>query len=234
MKLNLLIAFAAAALLMPVMPAYAAPAAKADAKAADAEPEVKVGPTDALKAKARKAKKPIYIKVAEAFKAAEMCDQPIFAFILLDDPRSNIIGKKLLTHKIFQKDLAAKNVVLLRMKQLKRDAKNPKKIDTKGLKDPEFKLLENFGTDPKAVARAKRENKDEPKFDDASNYPSVICISPDGQKELFRLPDYDSEGGFGVWISTIVDLVKTAGIEPEISPLVQKVLDNPDDSKKWK
>ena len=86
----------------------------------------------------------------------------------------------------------------------------------------------------KAVARAKRDNKDEPKFDDASNYPAVVVISSDGTRLLFRMPSYDKEGGFGVWLTTVVDMLRTAQVEPEVSKAIEKILENPTEPKKWK
>ena len=37
-----------------------------------------------------------------------------------------------------------------------------------------------------------------------------------------------------MWLSQVVDNFRTAGIEPMISPLVNKIIENPDDPKKWK
>ena len=202
------------------------------------EDEEKTGPSEAEMAKARKGKKPIYMKAAEALKAAEMCGQPLVAFLLIEDnprgfPISQFIEKKLMGMKPFKDDFAKKNLVLLKLKA-KRDGKDPKKINLRQMKEPERKIFENFGLDDNAVARAKRDNKDEPKFDDSSNYPAVVVISPDGTRKLFRMPSYDKDGGFGVWLTTVVDMLRTAQFEPEVSKAIEKILENPTEPKKWK
>lgn len=233
MKLNILLAIAAMFAAAPVGSAWAADAKK-DAKAA----EEKTGPTEAEMAKARKNKKPLYTKSAEALKAAEMCGQPLVVFFLVEDlnpkfPISQIVEKKLMGMKKFKDDFAKKNLVLLKLKA-KRDSKDKKKINTRQLKESDLKLFENFGIDENAVSRAKRDGKDEPKFDDASNYPAVVAISPDGTRKLFRMPRYDNDGGFGVWLTTVVDMLRTAQLEPEISKEIEKILENPTEPKKWK
>ena len=251
MKLGLCLALAASFAAAPLGDAWAADAkgakeAKEAAKEAkeakgakDAkEDEEKTGPSEAEMAKARKLKKPVYMKSAEALKAAEMCGQPLVAFLLIEDtnpklPISQIIEKKLMSMKPFKDDFAKKNLVLLKLKA-KRDGKNPKKINLRQMKEPDRKMFENFGLDEKAVARAKRDNKDEPKFDDSSNYPAVVVISSDGTRMLFRMPSYDHEGGFGVWLTTVVDMLRTAQVEPEVSKAIEKILENPTEPKKWK
>ena len=247
-QLGLCLALAATFAAAPLGAAWAADAkgakeAKEDVKEAkgakDAkEDEEKTGPSEAEMAKARKIKKPIYIKPAEALKAAEMCGQPLVVFFLIEDinpkfPISKFIEQKLMGMKQFKDDFAKKNLVLLKLKA-KRDGKNPKKINLRQMKEPERKLFENFGLDEKAVARAKRDNKDEPKFDDSSNYPAVVVISPDGTRMLFRMPSYDKDGGFGVWLTTVVDMLRTAQVEPEVSKAIEKILENPTEPKKWK
>ena len=250
MKMGIAMALAAAFAAAPLAPAWAADAKDAKetkeakeekdakgAKEAKADEE-KTGPTEAEMAKARKLKKPVYMKSAEALKAAEMCGQPLVAFLLIEDtnpklPISQIIEKKLMSMKPFKDDFAKKNLVLLKLKA-KRDGKNPKKINLRQMKEPDRKMFENFGLDEKAVARAKRDNKDEPKFDDSSNYPAVVVISPDGTRMLFRMPSYDHEGGFGVWLTTVVDMLRTAQVEPEVSKAIEKILENPTEPKKWK
>ena len=241
MKLGLCLALAAAFAGAPLASAWAADAkgTKEAKEAKDAkETEEKTGPSEAEMAKARKLKKPIYMKSAEALKAAEMCGQPLVVFFLIEDtnpkfPISQFIEKKLMGEKKFKDDFAKKNLVLLKLKA-KRDGKNPKKINLRQLKEPDRKMFENFGLDEKAVARAKRENKDEPKFDDSSNYPAVVVVSPDGTRMLFRMPSYDKEGGFGVWLTTVVDMLRTAQLEPELSKEIEKILENPTEPKKWK
>ena len=228
-------ALAAAFAVAPLGSAWAADAKDAkDAKGA----EEKTGPTEAEMAKARKLKKPFYMKSAEALKAAEMCGQPLAAFLLIEDnprgyPISQIIEKKLMSMKPFKDDFAKKNLVLLKLKA-KRDDKNRKKINLRPLKEADLKLFENFGLDDKAVARAKRDGKDEPKFDDSSNYPAVVVVDPTGTRMLFRMPSYDKDGGFGVWLTTVVDMLRTAQVEPEVSKAIEKILENPTEPKKWK
>ena len=250
MKIGLCLALAAAFAAAPLGTAWAADAKGAkDAKetketkeakgAKEAkEAEEKTGPTEAEMAKARKLKKPIYMKSVEALKAAEMCGQPLVIFFLIEDinpkaPVSQFIEKKLMSMKPFKDDFAKKNLVLLKLKA-KRDGKTPKKINLRQMKEPERKLFENFGVDDAAVARAKRDGKDEPKFDDSSNYPAVVVVDPTGTRKLFRMPNYDKDGGFGVWLTTVVDQLRTAQVEPELSKTVEKILENPDDPKKWK
>ncbi len=250
MKIGLCLALAAAFAAAPLGTAWAADAKGAkDAKetketkeakgAKEAkEAEEKTGPTEAEMAKARKLKKPIYMKSAEALKAAEMCGQPLVIFFLIEDmpggyPISQFIEKKLMSMRQFKDDFAKKNLVLLKLKA-KRDDKNRKKINLRPLKGPDLKLFENFGLDDNAVARAKRDNKDEPKFDDSSNYPAVVVVDPTGTRKLFRMPNYDRDGGFGVWLTTVVDMLRTAQVEPEVSKAIEKILENPTEPKKWK
>ena len=250
MKLGLCLALAAAFAAAPLGTAWAADAKGAkDAKetketkeakgAKEAkEAEEKTGPTEAEMAKARKLKKPIYMKSAEALKAAEMCGQPLVIFFLIEDmpggyPISQFIEKKLMSMRQFKDDFAKKNLVLLKLKA-KRDDKNRKKINLRPLKGADLKLFENFGLDDKAVARAKRDGKDEPKFDDSSNYPAVVVVDPTGTRMLFRMPSYDKDGGFGVWLTTVVDMLRTAQVEPEVSKAIEKILENPTEPKKWK
>ena len=233
MKFNLVFALAAAFAAMPLASARAA-----DAKGAKEAVEEKDGPTEAEKAKARKLKKPIYTKSAEALKSAEMCGQPLAVFFLIDDtnprfPISQFIEKKLMNMKQFKDDFAKRNLVLLKLK-VKRDGKNPKKINVRQLKEPELKMFENFGLDENAMARAKRDGSDEPKFDDASNYPAVVVVDSTGTRKLFRMPGYDREGGFGVWLTTVVDMLRSAQLEPDVSKEIEKILENPTEPKKWK
>ena len=235
--MNSKMTFALAMLLAVASTALdAAPAKEKEAAPAEAAAE---GPTPA-QLKARKAKKPIYMKAVEAFKAAEAAAQPVLAFIFIDqNPASDFLEKKVLTNKLFRDDLAKDNVVLLKIK-VKHDqgGKDPKtkgkKIDLRGLKEKERKIVENFGLDEKAAAQAAKADKPELTYLDAVNYPAVICLSPDGSKQIFRMGRFDSQGGMGVWISTVADTLRAAGFEPVVSPKLQKVLDNPDDPKKWK
>jgi len=253
MKLGLCLALAAAFAAAPLGSAWAADAKGAKdaketketkeekdakgAKEAKADEE-KTGPTEAEMAKARKLKRPFYMKPVEALKAAEACGQPLVIFFLIEDvnpkfPVSQFIEKKLMSMKPFKDDFAKKNLVLLKLKA-KRDGKTPKKINLRQMKEPERKLFENFGVDDAAVARAKRDGKDEPKFDDSSNYPAVVVVDPTGTRKLFRMPNYDKDGGFGVWLTTVVDMLRTAQVEPEVSKAIEKILENPTEPKKWK
>ncbi len=252
MKLGLCLALAASFAAVPLGDAWAADAkgakeakeAAKDAKEAKGakeakEDEEKTGPSEAEMAKARKAKRSFYTKSAEALKVAEMCGQPLVAFLLIEDnprgfPISQFIEKKLMGMKQFKDDFAKKNLVVLKLKAKRGDGKDAKKINVRQMKEPDRKIFENFGLDEKAVARAKRDGKDEPKFDDASNYPAVVVISPDGPRMLFRMPSYDKEGGFGVWLTTVVDMMRTAQFEPEVSKAIEKILENPTEPKKWK
>ena len=241
MRFGLCLALAATFAAAPLGSAWAADAkgakdAKEEKGAKDAEE--KTGPTEAEMLKARKLKKPIYMKSVEALKAAEMCGQPLVIFFLIEDvpggfPISQFIEKKLMSMKPFKDDFAKKNLVVLKLKA-KRDGKDPKKINMRQMKEPDRKMYENFGIDDNAVARAKRDGRDEPKFDDASNYPAVVVISPDGTRKLFRMPSYDKDGGFGVWLTTVVDMLRTAQFDPEVSKSTEKILENPTEPKKWK
>ena len=250
MKLGMCLALAASFAAAPVGSAWAADAkgakdAKEEKVSKDAKgakeakaDEEKTGPSEAEMAKARKGKRPVYTKSAEALKAAEMCGQPLVAFLLIEDnprgyPISQILEKKLMSMKPFKDDFAKKNLVVLKLKA-KRDGKDPKKINMRQMKEPDRKMYENFGIDDNAVARAKRDGRDEPKFDDASNYPAVVVISPDGTRKLFRMPNYDKDGGFGVWLTTVVDMLRTAQFDPEVSKSIEKILENPTEPKKWK
>ena len=217
MKLGLCLALAAAFAAAPLGSAWAADAKGAKdaketketkeekdakgAKEAKADEE-KTGPTEAEMAKARKLKRPFYMKPVEALKAAEACGQPLVIFFLIEDvnpkfPVSQFIEKKLMSMKPFKDDFAKKNLVLLKLK-------------------------------------AKRDGRDEPKFDGSSNYPAVVVVDPTGTRKLFRMPNYDKDGGFGVWLTTVVDMLRTAQVEPEVSKAIEKILENPTEPKKWK
>ena len=231
MKEHAMIALAAMLAIAPVaLPA--APEKEA------AEPAAAEGPTPA-QLKARKLKKPVYMKAAEAIKVSEAAGQPLLVFMVVErDPVSDFLEKKVLTNKMFRDELAKQNVVLLKMKikpEMPKNAREkPKKIDLKGMKDADRKLVENFGLDEKAAMQAKQNGQPERTYNDIANYPAVIGLSPDGSKSLFRMGRYDKDGGMGVWISTVVDTLRSVGVEPVVSPKIQKILDNPDDPKKWK
>lgn len=265
MKINLMFALAAVLAAAPLVSVSAAKAsakaaakeeAKEEAKASDKETakgkekasakaeakeekkdeaaDTSAGPTPA-QLKARKAKKPSYTKYFEAKTVAEKCGQPLIVALLPEgNPAVQFLKQKVMNRKEFLKDFALKNCVLLYFK-IKIDSKDPKKIDTKQLKDSEVRFLENYAVSEKQIQQAKANSKPEPTYKDSNCYPAVICVDSTGQKELFRLGSYDREGGFGVWLSTVVDNFKSAGFEDlNISPLVNKILENPDDPKKWK
>lgn len=228
MKINLVFALAAVLAAAPIVAAPAADKDKKDEAAAES-----AGPTpEQLKMRKIVKGKPVYTKFDVAKSLAEKSGLPLFVAVLPDTPAVAFLKQKVLGRKEFVKEFAAQNCVVLLLK-VKADSKNPKKIDVKPLKEAEAKFLENFAVSERAIQQAKSQNKDEPKFTDMNMYPCLICLDSLGQKELFRLGSYDREGGFGVWLSTVVDSFKTAGIEPTLSPLVQKIVDNPDD-KKWK
>ncbi len=227
MKMNLVFALAAVLAVAPLMTATAAEKEK------DAAAEEATGPTPA-QLKARKAKKPSYTKYVVAKDVAEKCGLPLVVAIFPDgNPNVAFLKQKILNHKAFIKDFAAKNCVLCYMK-VKQDAKNPKSIETRSLKEPDLKFLENFVVNDRIIARAKQAKQDEPTYKDLKLYPAIIVVDSMGQKELFRFAPYDKDGGFGVWLSQVVDSFRTAGIEPEISELVNKIIENPDEPKKWK
>lgn len=193
-----------------------------------AEPAAEAGPTPA-QLKARKLKKLTgYTKIEQTVKVAEAANQPIMAFVFIEqNPVSDFLEKKVFSNRTFRNELAKQNVVLMKLK-LKLDAKSKgdKKIDLKGLKEPERKFIENFGLDERRAAQLKRQNKEIDAMH-AMNYPAIIGLSPDGLKQLFRMGSYDRDGGMGVWISTVVDTLRSAGFEPEITPVIQKILDDP-------
>ena len=234
--INVALAFAAAMAFLPAALTAAPEKAPAKEKAA-AEAPADEGPTPA-QLKARKAKKPVYMKAAEALKVAEDANQPILLFFLVDrDPVSDFLRQKVITNKLFRDELAKQNFVMLTVKikpEQPKGREKPKKIDLKGMKDAELKLIQNFGLDEKANKQAMANGQPERTYMDLSNYPAVIGLSPDGAKNLFRMGRYDKDGGMGVWISTVADTLRSAGFEPVVSPKLQKVLDNPDDPKKWK
>lgn len=226
MKIHLAFALAAVLAASPFVAVEAAE--KAEKAAAE-----QAGPTpEQLKARKLVKAKPVYTKFETAKELAEKSGFPLLVAVLPDSPAAAFLKQKVLNRKEFVKEFVARNCVLVFLK-VKADSRNPKKIDVKPLKEGETKFLENYAVSEKAIALAKQQNKDEPKFSDMSCYPAVICVDSMCQKELFRLASYDKEGGFGVWLSQVVDSFKSAGIEPEVSALVQKVLDNPDD-RKWK
>jgi len=215
----------------------AKPGDKAEAKEAAPEEGAVALEGEAL-AKARKkamsGKKPFYMnKLQPAQKIAEAGQWPILVAVL---PKSNSpalqeLEKKVLMRKEFQ-EFVKPNLVVVILKV--EPGKDPKKIDVRRFKPAELKILENFAVSERMISQAKQNNKDEPKFDDLSCYPMLVCVSSDLSKELFRMGSYDREAGFGVWLSQVADFLREAQIEPVISPKTQKIIDNPDDPRKWK
>ncbi len=256
MKLNYVLALIAALVCAPLVSDAAADAKKADAKAAKdekaadkkaadkKEPAKKVvekaPPSEAEIAKARKNKKKLYTKTVEALDAAYMCNQPLAVFFVLDDPRSQtsqFLEKKLMGDKRFRDDYAKSNLVLLKFKVkptpvFRTRRHGPVQSDNKielPKKDADLKMLEKYGLNPQLAKR-----NPSMKYDDVKNYPAVVVLNPSGTKMLFRMPNYDSKGGFGAWLSSFDGLMRGAKIEPEVSKTVQKILDNPTEPKKWK
>lgn len=232
MKTKLVFALAAVLAAAPFVAASAAQDEKKDAAAEQTD-----GPTPE-QLKARKAKRPSYTKFADAKAAAEKCGLPLLVAALpdLSGPQGAgiaMLKQKVLNNKDFMKDFAARNCVLAFMK-IKPDSKNPKVVDTRPMKEPELKFIENFAVNKQMIAKAKQQKQDEPKYTDMKFYPAIICMDSKCEKELFRLASYDKDGGFGVWLSQVVDMFRSAGIEPVLSPRVTKIVENPDDPKKWK
>ena len=230
-------------------------AAKADAEPAQAkEAPLPEKPDEAAIAKALKAKKPMYTKFSEAADAAWKCQQPLVAALLVGgDERSKQIEAKALKHKAFFKDFAPANCVLLiwRLKPGKPDLSQmqgrgrrrgpppkPTMIETRPLKPLEVDFLTRFAISSTAKTNAKRRGDPEPKISSIGCYPTVVCVDPGCRKLYFRDPKYETslngQAAFGAWFSQLVDMFRTTGSEPAISPAVQKIIDNPTEPKKWK
>ncbi len=215
MKINLMLALAATFVFAPVV---------MDSSSLFAQDEAAA--EKPAKPKKKLPKKPLYRnKVADAMKVAEANDEPILAFLLMKgNPLSDFLKKKIMNNNVFKKEFAPKNLVVLNIDvELLDPAAKEKKIKTRGLKQPELKFLENHAINEKAH-RAKDDK--EPKFDDASNFPAVICVDAMG-KQLFRMPRYDADGGFNVWLQSVIAQLETVGKTPVISPKLQKILDAP-------
>ena len=229
MKMNLVFALAA---VLAAAPLCAAPEAKDKAKDEAAE---QAGPTPE-QLKARKAKKPAgYTKFAEAKAVAEKCGQPMLVAIMPDrNAYMATVKVKILNNKAF-KEFTQKNCVVLFM-TLKLDGKDPKKIETRQMKEPEVKFLENFGVTKRMIDLAKQYNKTEPKFTDVSCYPAILFVDSAAQKELFRvnLSTFNKDSTIGEWLTAVVDEFRSKIAEPELSPQLNKILENPDDPKKWR
>ena len=220
-KLNLAFALAAVLAASPLLPGTAA---EEKAKDAAAEEAASNEPTPA-QLKARKAKKPFYSKFSEAKTVAENCNQPLFVAVLPDEsnPVLNELKQKVLKNKVFLKDFAQKNCVVAFMR-VKIDSRDKKKIDLRGLKEPELKFLEKF-----AVAK-----EDDTRYTDLRSYPVMVCMDAKCKNNLFRIKKYDKEGGFGVWLCEVVGFFRTTSVEPVVSPAVTKIIENPTEPKKWK
>ena len=221
------------------------------AKAPEAPPREK--PDDAAVAKALKAKKPMYTKFADAKEAAWNCQQPLLVALLVgNDEKSKLLEAKVLRKKEFAKDFVPANCVLLvwRLKPSKPEVPQtrgrrrgpppkPTTIETRPLKQPEVDFLTKFAVSSTAIANAKRRGDSEPKYSAIGCYPTVVCVDPECKKLYFRDPKYDASIGnpnaaFGVWLSQMVDMIRTTGREPVVVPAVQKIVDNPTEPKKWK
>ena len=229
----LLIALVAACLCAPVE--------AAEKKAAfDAEDAAVAVPSAEELAKMRKkamaAKKPFYVKADKAKEIAQAGQWPVLVCLFPKQlpPNSPVVefDKKVLAHKAV-KEFIRDNLVVLKL-YVDKDAKNQKQIDVKSWKPAERRILENFVVNDEVIARAKKQDKPEPKYTDMACYPVVTLLDPMMQKEIVRLGAYDKDGGLGVFLSQLNDLFATKNLTAVISPLVQKVIDNPDEPKKWK
>lgn len=226
MKLKLIMALAAIMFAAPVVQAAASAEEIAEQKEA------------AKKAKAKKAaiakiKNVPFFKLKDAKPIAEAAERPILLIMLPDSKEMQKkladFDKKVLKRKEFIQVFAKQNLVVLQMK-LKPSRKDPKKVDRSRMTDDEIALLNNFGVSATAVAQAKALNKDEPKPEDMSNFPAVVCIDSMCQKEYFRMPRFDVSAGFGVWLSQLVDFMRAkAGVEELVidQKLIQPILDDP-------
>lgn len=213
-------------------------------------------PGEAAVAKALKAKKPVYTRLADAKEAAWNCQQPLFVALLADnDEKSKTLESKALRQKAFAKDFAPANCVLLiwRLKSGKpempqyqgrgRRRRQPPKpattIEMQALKAQEADFLAKFAVSQQAKANAKRRGVPELKFSSLRCYPTVVCVDPGCRKLYFRDPKFDAAmnspaASFGAWLSQTVDMFRTTKRELVISPSVQKIIDNPTEPKKWK
>ena len=181
------------------------------------------------------------------------CQQPmIVALLPMGNPGSQALEAKALKERNFLKDFVPRNCVLLlwRLKPGKAEAPEPgarrrggpppqaKSIDVRPIKADEAKFLTAFAVSPEAKAAAARNGGAAPKFSEMRHYPAVICVDASASQLLFRAPAFkiekDIRASFGTWISQIVDLMKSKGVEPELSPSLTKICDNPTEPKKWK
>lgn len=235
MKLNLLLALAAALVCAPMTSVFAA-----DAKDKEEAAE-KAGPTDAEKAKAAKLLKQTggkyVVKFSKVKHIAEMGGYPVLVAML---PEGNQVGafikQKILTRKEF-KELAMNNFVTV-VVQMKL-SKDGKSIDTRSMRDADaIKVMENFGVTESAKQQAASAGKPEPKPTDARLYPAILLLDSLCQKEIDRVPldnaslKDDPKAVFGIWLTQLVDRLAKTGIEVKHTPLVDKILENPTGEKK--
>lgn len=184
---------------------------------------------EAAKPKKPRAQPKIFTKADQAQKEAEKFDLPVLVVFYPEDAKQFAEVRKLIFKGKMKRALdefMRHNMVVLEIK-LKPGQKDPKKVNLRALKDAEKKLLENFGVDEKKSKKQKQQNKDELKPGDMANYPAMVMVQSDFQKELFRVGRYDATGGPGVWLMGIVDQMRTKGIEPVITPRVQPIMDQP-------
>ncbi len=219
MKLKLMMMIVAALVIAPVSETFAADAAAAET----AKPKKKI-----------KKQPKAYTKFDQAMKVAANNEEPVLALLYIDDNSNKAskqindeLRKSLFAWKPFVRDYANKNLVLLEMKA--KPKKDGKLIDPKSIKtENERRFFENHGLDPQAALSAKRDGKTLDPLD-LKNYPAIVCVKGDAENQelLFRMDKYDRDGGPGVWLSTLDALLRTKGIEPEVSADIQKILDDP-------
>ena len=226
---------------------------KGDAPKKAQEAPLPPKPDETAIAKAIKAKKPVYSKLAEAKEAAWNCQQPlIVALLVAGDPKSQQLEAKALRHRAFAKDFVPANCVLLvwRLKPGKPEMPQaqgrrrgppprPTTIETRPLKPHETDFLSKFAVSESSKANAKRRGNPEPKFSEMQAYPTVLCVDPSCRKIYFRDPKYDASLGspnasFGTWMSQTVNLFRSTKREPVLTPSLQKIVDNPTEPRKWK
>jgi len=215
MKLKLMMALAAALALAPAHMTYAA-----DEPAPEKEK---------AKPKKKVAKKPMYTKFSEAMKVAEAIEEPVLVLMCFDQDKLGVtLEKELFKWPQFAKDYAKSNLILLKMKL--KPTKDGKKVDLKASfkTENEKRFLENNGIDEKAAAQAKQKGETLAAVD-AKNYPAIVCVkgNEENQELLFRMDRYDKDGGPGVWLTSLDALLRTKEIEPVVSKVVQKILDDP-------
>ena len=179
-------------------------------------------------------KKPVpYVKLAEAKATSLKAEEPIVAFLFLDDDKkSETINEKVLKRKEFMKEFAKPNFTVWAPLPFKRAA-TKSKINIKQLAPDEREFMEKTIVTPKMVEQARQAGQTPPECDDASLYPIVMVLLPGATQEVYRFPKFDEDGGFAVWLMTMRDKLAENSIEPVITKPIQNILDNPlADSKK--